>query len=568
MKSKKKNKKEKIWKWWSSKVKLPNNVRWKTLRHHGPLFPEPYKRLPKEAKFFYKGKLFHLSKLAEEAAGFYAKMLYDPYTKNKTFNKNFFLDWKSVMTASERHHITKLKYCNFKKMHEFFVNSRSKKMTPFHRKALEHKQKHDLSKYGFCYVDGHRQKVGNFKIEPPSIFRGRGNHPLRGKLKKRIIPSDVIINISRGTMIPKPSVRGAWKAVVHINKVTWLASWCDNISETRKYTLLGPSSKFRAEKDYEKFETARRLGKIIKKIRTRYRNEIQSDDIVKAQRAVALFFIDKLALRIGGEKTKESADTIGCMSIRIEHIWLMRANQKNFVILHFPAKDSIKYKHSFEVHKRIFNKIKSLTRNKTRKDKLFDAITPSMLNDYLETIMDGLTAKVFRTYNSCKLFESCLETYTAQRTMTEQEKLAAYKTSNREVALLCNHRKAESKSFKKNLHLLKSKINSTKKKERNLYRKMNKLANAKIPATKKLHEKYVKQHAYAVSRVKALELKKTDKMQYKDVNLATSKLNYIDPRITFAWCHRSKIPIEKVFNKTEREKFQWAFQKTSLNFIF
>ena len=38
-------------------------------------------------------------------------------------------------------------------------------------------------------------------------------------------------------------------------------------------------------------------------------------------RSVALYFIDKLALRAGNEKdTDESADTVGCCSLRVEHM--------------------------------------------------------------------------------------------------------------------------------------------------------------------------------------------------------------------------------------------------------
>ena len=38
-------------------------------------------------------------------------------------------------------------------------------------------------------------------------------------------------------------------------------------------------------------------------------------------RATALYFIDKLALRAGNEKDPdESADTVGCCSLRVEHI--------------------------------------------------------------------------------------------------------------------------------------------------------------------------------------------------------------------------------------------------------
>ncbi len=42
-------------------------------------------------------------------------------------------------------------------------------------------------KYGFCYLDGRKQKVGNFRIEPPGLFRGRGKHPKTGSLKVIII---------------------------------------------------------------------------------------------------------------------------------------------------------------------------------------------------------------------------------------------------------------------------------------------------------------------------------------------------------------------------------------------
>jgi len=51
--------------------------------------------------------------------------------------------------------------------------------------------------YGFCIIDGHKQKIGNFKIEPPGLFRGRGDHPKQGMLKCRVMPEDVIINCSK-----------------------------------------------------------------------------------------------------------------------------------------------------------------------------------------------------------------------------------------------------------------------------------------------------------------------------------------------------------------------------------
>lgn len=46
-------------------------------------------------------------------------------------------------------------------------------------------------------MDNHRERIGNFRIEPPGLFRGRGNHPKMGMLKRRIRPEDVIINCSK-----------------------------------------------------------------------------------------------------------------------------------------------------------------------------------------------------------------------------------------------------------------------------------------------------------------------------------------------------------------------------------
>lgn len=46
--------------------------------------------------------------------------------------------------------------------------------------------------------------------------------------------------------------------------------------------------------------------------------------------------------------------------------------------------------------------------------------------------------------------------------------------------------------------------------------------------------------------------------ELKSVALTTSKINYIDPRITAAWAKKVGLPIEKIFSKSLREKFPWA----------
>ena len=42
------------------------------------------------------------------------------------------------------------------------------------------------------------------------------------------------------------------------------------------------------------------------------------------------------------------------------------------------------------------------------------------------------------------------------------------------------------------------------------------------------------------------------------VSLGTSKTNYIDPRVSVAWCKRCEVNISGVFARTLRDKFNWA----------
>uniref|UniRef100_A0A151UFH4 DNA topoisomerase 1 n=2 Tax=Cajanus cajan TaxID=3821 RepID=A0A151UFH4_CAJCA len=48
------------------------------------------------------------------------------------------------------------------------------------------------------------------------------------------------------------------------------------------------------------------------------------------------------------------------------------------------------------------------------------------------------------------------------------------------------------------------------------------------------------------------------KEDLKTMALGTSKINYLDPRITVAWCKRHEVSIEKIFNKSLLVKFCWT----------
>jgi len=61
-------------------------------------------------------------------------------------------------------------------------------------------------------------------------------------------------------------------------------------------------------------------------------------------------------------------------------------------------------------------------------------------------------------------------------------------------------------------------------------------------------------------KIKAFNLQMDDRDAGKAVALGTSKINYLDPRITAAWCKIHDVPIEKIFSKTLLTKFPWAME--------
>ena len=339
-KKKKEDDTSQVWKWWEEEEhKKDDGTKWKFLEHQGPLFAPLYDPLPDNVRFYYDGKAMRLSEPTEEVATFYGKMLDHDYTTKEAFNKNFFKDWRRVMTEKEKEKIRDLSKCDFQEINVYFkkVSEDRKNRSKEEKKAEKAKNDELTEHYGFCEIDGHKEKIGNFRIEPPGLFRGRGEHPKQGMLKRRVMPEDVIINCSKDSEYPKAPEGHKWKEVRHDNTVTWLASWTENIQNSIKYVMLNPSSKLKGEKDMQKYEKARNLKSRIDKIRADYVTDFKSKEMRIRQRAVALYFIDKLALRAGNEKDEDQADTVGCCSLRVEHISLHpeKNGKKQFIFKFF-----------------------------------------------------------------------------------------------------------------------------------------------------------------------------------------------------------------------------------------
>ncbi|KAG6811527.1 hypothetical protein H0H92_006960 [Tricholoma furcatifolium] len=457
-KNKKEEEQEEVFKWWEADVEGDDSVKWQTLEHNGVIFPPPYEPLPRQVKMKYNGKEVDLPPAAEEVAGFYGAMLETDHAQDATFNKNFFEDWKLVLNKHpplDGTKITSFELCDFRPMYEYFEAERAKK------KALSSQEKKDAkkvkdefeAKYITCLLDGRKEKVGNFRVEPPGLFRGRGEHPKKGALKFRVRPEDITINIGKDAPIPVPNVPGTWKAVQHDNTVTWLANWTENINGNHKYVFLAAGSSLKGQSDMMKFEKARELKNHVDRIRQNYTRDLKSKVMADRQRATAMYFIDKLALRAGNEKGEDEADTVGCCSLRCEHVTL---ESPNFVIFDFLGKDSIRYYKRVDVEPQVFKNIRIFKENKNDDDSLFDRVNTSSLNKHLTTEMKGLTAKVFRTYNASSTFQRLLDEEDLKGA-TIQEKLNAYNKANRMVAILCNHQRSTPKTHDQSMEKMRHK---------------------------------------------------------------------------------------------------------------
>ncbi|SGZ49561.1 CIC11C00000000548 [Sungouiella intermedia] len=637
------------YKWWEDDKFGEGPERWQTLVHNGVIFPPPYEPLPSYVKLYYDQEPVDLPPAAEEVAGFFGAMLETDHAKNPVFQKNFFEDFLQVLEESGGCNVEILEFekCDFSKMYAYFekVREEKKNMSKQEKKRIKDERDALEEPYRTCLLNGRKENVGNFKVEPPGLFRGRGAHPKTGKLKKRVYPEDITLNLAADAPIPPAPEGHSWGEVRHDKSVVWLAMWKENISDSFKYVKLAANSSIKGISDMKKFETARRLKDHIERIRADYRKMLKDQFMQNRQIATATYLIDVFALRAGGEKGDDEADTVGCCSLRYEHVTL---KPPSTVIFDFLGKDSIRFYQEVEVDRQVFKNLRIFKKEpKQPGDDLFDRISPSTLNKHLQGYMKGLTAKVFRTYNASKTMQDQMDLIENEGTVSE--KVMRYNAANRTVAILCNHQRTVTKGHQGSVERIQEKIKemewqkirmkrmilqldpSEKKKKPKYFEEIDDLTKEdlmmivhrliekqkeqaqkkwtrdnekrkaekqellgeddlqekldKIEETKKEYETEVETEnpevpkgstvAKLQSQIEKLEnrilntsFQLKDKEDNSEVSLGTSKMNYIDPRLTVMFSKKFNVPIEKLFTKTLRDKFNWAIESADENWRF
>ena len=245
-------------KWWNRLRAPGDKTKWTTLEHNGILFPAAY--VPHGLPFKYDGSELVLTAEQEEVASMWALMP-ENFQQLPTFAKNFFRDFKALFPKDSK--LKELAKCDFSAIAKHLINERDTakiiKKNDAKARARDKAEKEQLQEiYGYALVDGFKEKVGNYRVEPPNLFRGRGDHPKTGTLKRRVRPegkkkqkktsnnsskravrrqremapsysqfslfvclllrfilADIIINIGPNTPIPPPPPGHKWKGIIH-----------------------------------------------------------------------------------------------------------------------------------------------------------------------------------------------------------------------------------------------------------------------------------------------------------------------------------------------------------------
>ena len=542
-------------------------MKWKKLQHNGILFPPAYEA--QGFKIIIKGESIDLSLDQEEMIYQWAKKKDTPYAQDKVFQKNFTNDFAKTLDSKFK----KISYEDIDFTNAYKIVDKEKDlkemMTKEEKKAIAAKRKElreELkAKYGIAIMDGKEVEVGNYMAEPPGIFIGRGEHPLRGKWKPRVSPKDVTLNLGKEAKIPE----GEWGKIIHDKDSMWLASWMDFLTQKRKYVWLADTAGLKQDRDKAKYEKAVKLGKEIEKIKARIVKDMKNKDPKISRIATACYLIYRTAMRVGDEKDPDEADTVGATTLRKEHIKIT----PDTIEFDFLGKDSVRWQETLIAEgndKQFQENLKKLIEKKKPKDEIFDDITSRHVNAYYSGIVKGLTAKVFRTYLATTVVKNYLVEHDTIKNKTATEKIYHAKLANLEAAKMCNHKRTIPKTFETSLEKKREtlkkvekdktwiKTQDTLKKVETTQSKTETQKKNKEKRKKTLNEQIKKQKQKQKERIEKLKLQIDLSEKTRDYNIGTSLRNYIDPRIFKAWTDEVGAEWEKLYTSALQKKFLWV----------
>ena len=542
-------------------------MKWKKLEHNGILFPPDFET--KKIKIKIKGENVDLDINQEEMVYQWAKKKDTPYVQDKVFQKNFLTDF--AKTFGSKYKKLELEDVDFKNAFKVVDKEKDAKelLTKEEKKALAAKRKElreeMKEKFGKGKMDGNEVEIANYMAEPPGIFIGRGEHPLRGKWKPKVTSKDVTLNLGKEAKVPK----GDWGKIVHDQDSMWMASWTDYLTQKRKYVWLADTAGIKQDRDKAKYDKAKKLAQEIETVKNKIVKDMESKDAKIRRISTVCWLIYRTAMRVGDEKDPDEADTVGATTLRKEHVELT----SDAIKFDFLGKDSVRWQETVPAvgnDKQFHANLKELTAKIKPTDEIFGNLTSRDVNEYYKTVVNGLTAKVFRTFSASTVVSKYLNENGDVKTKSAMEKLYHAKLANLEAAIMCNHKRTIPKTFEQSLQ---KKRDTLKVAQKATPWKKNEETLKKVESTKTKTDAQEKKRKERITKIKQMikksktkQKERVEKLQLqldlsektRDYNLGTSLRNYIDPRIFKSWTDEVSADWEKLYTSALQKKFLWV----------
>jgi DNA topoisomerase-1 len=578
------------------------------MHHNGVLVP--LKPDANELTISVKGQKIQLTSEQEEMALAWARKMGTKYVEDPVFAKNFHHDFSEKLGIQVKpgdvDYAEVLAFVEKERNWKASLSKEERRQLAAERKA---RREANRDHYGYAWVDGAKVEVANYAAEPSCIFMGRGKHPLRGRWKEGPRLEDVELNLSPDA--PRPP--GKWKAVVWQPDDMWIARWRDKLSGKMKYVWFSESSIMKQRKDIEKFDKARELRQNLADVQRHILNSLNAEDVRRRKISTVCFLIDKLKIRVGDEKDPDEADTVGATTLRPEHLHF---NGDDTVTFNFLGKDAVPHVFRVELPNSVLENLKEFAAN--AKSSLFYGITSRHVSAFLDEVMLGLSAKVFRTCYASEAVETELQEASVKIEDPEHSKKYVATMANLEAAKVCNHRRTIPKTWESSLEKKKArvkvlrsraetaqdklrqkitdreeryreklgkaeeklaeltkKLEASKKQGKQVTALRNRVSvqRERVERQKQLIQKLKSKHEEQMKRlgerlnsrrqrdrtaVDKLNLKIMTQKETRDYNLGTSLKSYIDPRIYYKWGKGVSYDWKLYYPKTLQRKFSWV----------
>ena len=453
----------------------------------------------------------------------------------------------------------------------------------------ETKEKNKLrkEKYGYALVDGEKEPLQSWVIEPEGIYAGRPGCPYAGYWKSAVTADEIVLNVSSKKY---PILIENGQEINYTNPETGETKWHNEwrpeshhcadypsiiglpdasgkmiktFSSSRKKIMFSAQSSVKKEGQSKKYEAGADLGKAYPLVMNKLKEDFSSLDSEQLGTPIAVFLLFEKGIRIGDKKATKNG-TKGLLSL----VWGKEVKRfGNKIKFDFLGKDSVhdvseietEYAEKIESHWKEFNQLK------TDKDSI-----KAYVGKIVPELKGTFSPKLARTAVAAYVMTNALEESVKKFHVTEDSPIAlkkiAFEEANMEVAKRLNHQRGVNKvaeaKRQANFSLKEEALKDREVKVAELIKtrgeKIKKLKAEKKTGWKEKVAKLQEQNVKTKQQFEIAKMNLSQKEKTQNFTASTSKGAYIDPSIVKNWATKYKMPIEKIYSSSQLKQFDWA----------